>query len=110
MQNLRNRLLRHQLAIQKHPILETIRDPGIDFCPGDKLLNSAMPAAQDLSWTVVKRNRPPTDGNVLPHTVLHRAQDPSATLAFGTQTTIFVRLDPQTQFLISEPKLKIGDR
>jgi hypothetical protein len=98
------------LTIEKHLILEPIGDTGIDLCPRDKLLNSAMPAAQDLFWTVVKRNRPPTDGNVLPHTILHRPNDPSAALAFGTQTTIFMGLDPQTEFLIPEPKLKIGDR
>jgi hypothetical protein len=64
----------------------------------------------DFSWTVVKQNRPPTDGNVLPQTMIHRSNDTPSAPALGTKGAIFKRLDPEMKFPIPESKLKIGNQ
>ena len=110
MQDPCSRLLSHQLAIQKHRILEAIGDTGIGICPRDELLDSTMLATQDFSWTVVKPNRPPTDGNVLPQTMIHRSNDPPPSPAFGAKGAILKGLDPEMKFPIPESKLKIGNQ
>jgi len=109
MEDLGSCLLSHQLAIQKHRILEAIGDTGIGLCPRDKLLNSTMLTTHDFSWTVVKPNRPPTDGNVLPQTMVHRSKDTPTSLAFGTKGALLKGLDPEMKFPIQGSKLKTDD-
>jgi hypothetical protein len=84
------------LAIHKHKILKTISYPGIGISPRDILLDSAMAKAFNFPGMVPEKNRPPTDWDVTPYSIVtHGSDNTASTLTLGAQTAIFIRLNPE---------------
>ena len=69
-----------------------------------------MTATHDFSRTVVKQNRPPTDGNILPQTMVHGSNDTPPAPALRADGAVLKRLDPEMKFPIPESKLKISNQ
>jgi len=93
-QQFSGRLLRHDLAVAQHQVLQAVGDPSLGIGPGQALGDPAVGGAADLARPVHQPDRPGSDRNVTPVAGFRALSDNCAAPAtLRAATAVFVGLD-----------------